>query len=63
MDPLSWLYARQGRFAPGLERIRALLARLGHPEEVANAAVFLCSGAASWVTGQTLIVDGGQMLG
>src|SRR5262249_60418354 len=28
--------------------------RLGAPEEVANAAVFLCSDAASWVTGQTL---------
>jgi 3-oxoacyl-[acyl-carrier protein] reductase len=37
--------------------------RLGHPDEVANAAVFLCSSAASWVTGQTLIVDGGQTLG
>jgi 3-oxoacyl-[acyl-carrier protein] reductase len=37
--------------------------RLGHPEEVANVAVFLCSSAASWVTGQTVIVDGGQMLG
>jgi 3-oxoacyl-[acyl-carrier protein] reductase len=36
--------------------------RLGHPEEVASAALFLCSGAASWVTGQTLIVDGGQAL-
>jgi 3-oxoacyl-[acyl-carrier protein] reductase len=36
--------------------------RLGRPEEVANAAVFLCSGAASWVTGQTLVVDGGQAL-
>ena len=33
------------------------------PEEVANAALFLCSDAASWVTGQTLIVDGGQTLG
>ena len=39
MDPLSWLYARQGRFAPGLERIRALLARLGHPEEAYPVAL------------------------
>jgi 3-oxoacyl-[acyl-carrier protein] reductase len=37
--------------------------RLGHPDEVASVAVFLCSSAASWVTGQTLIVDGGQTLG
>jgi 3-oxoacyl-[acyl-carrier protein] reductase len=37
--------------------------RLGTPEEVANAALFLCSDAASWVTGQTLSVDGGQTLG
>ena len=36
--------------------------RLGRPEEVANAPVFLCSDAASWVTGQTLSVDGGQFL-
>lgn len=33
--------------------------RLGTPEEVAAAAVFLCSQAASYVTGQSLLVDGG----
>lgn len=34
-------------------------ARLGTPEEVAAAAVFLCSAAAGYVTGQSLLVDGG----
>lgn len=37
--------------------------RHGTPEEVASAIVFLCSTAASWITGQTLVVDGGQLLG
>ena len=36
--------------------------RLGDPEEIASVAVFLCSDAASWMTGQTLSVDGGQYL-
>jgi len=34
--------------------------RFGTPEEIANAVVFLCSPAASWVTGVALNVDGGQ---
>jgi NAD(P)-dependent dehydrogenase (short-subunit alcohol dehydrogenase family) len=35
------------------------LRRLGLPDDIATAALFLASDAASWITGQTLIVDGG----
>jgi len=37
--------------------------RYGAPEEIASVALFLLSDKASWVTGQTLMVDGGQLLG
>ncbi|TDD81387.1 SDR family oxidoreductase [Actinomadura rubrisoli] len=38
------------------------LGRIGEPEDIANAAVFLAGDAASWMTGQTLVVDGGATI-
>lgn len=39
------------------------LGRLGVPEDVAGAVAFLLSPDAAWITGQTLVVDGGVTLG
>ena len=49
------------------ESLRELLelvpyGRIGEPEDVAAAAVWLCSDAADYVTGTTLYVDGGMTL-
>jgi NAD(P)-dependent dehydrogenase (short-subunit alcohol dehydrogenase family) len=38
------------------------LRRLGDPDDIANAAVFLCSDQASWITGTTVVIDGGMLL-
>jgi NAD(P)-dependent dehydrogenase (short-subunit alcohol dehydrogenase family) len=42
---------------------RMPLQRLGVPDDIAGAALFLASDLASWITGQTLVVDGGALLG
>jgi NAD(P)-dependent dehydrogenase (short-subunit alcohol dehydrogenase family) len=42
---------------------RLPLRRLGEPEDIANAALFLASDAASWITGHTLVIDGGSLIG
>ena len=39
------------------------LGRLGTADEIANAVIFLCSNDASFITGASLIVDGGFLLG
>ena len=43
------------------ERLAAQLPlqRLGDPQDIANLAVFLASDAASWITGETYVIDGG----
>lgn len=51
----------------GVDYLRSMeaavpLGRLGTPRDVANAALFLASDEAAYITGTTLIVDGGQIL-
>jgi len=38
---------------------RTPLRRIGEPDDIAGAAVFLASRAGNWITGQTIVIDGG----
>jgi NAD(P)-dependent dehydrogenase (short-subunit alcohol dehydrogenase family) len=53
--------ARRGRTTDALAA-RAPLGRIGTSEDLANAAVWLCSQEASYVTGTNMIVDGGAVV-
>ena len=46
-------------FRADVEERIAALHRVGDPAEVAGAVTFLCSPAASLITGETLVIDGG----
>ena len=54
-----------GGSAEALEQVNAMfpLGRVGTVEEIAGTVVFLCSEAAGFITGQTLVVDGGYAAG
>jgi NAD(P)-dependent dehydrogenase (short-subunit alcohol dehydrogenase family) len=39
-----------------------LLGRIGEPPEIAEAIAFLASDSSAWITGETLVVDGGQLV-
>ena len=39
------------------------LGRMGKTEDIAGAAIYLCSEASSWICGQTIVVDGGMVAG
>jgi NAD(P)-dependent dehydrogenase (short-subunit alcohol dehydrogenase family) len=53
-------FAADPRRQPRMERLH-LLKRVGQPEEIAEAVLFLCSDAASFVTGHPMAVDGGMV--
>ncbi|HEX6219198.1 MAG TPA: SDR family oxidoreductase, partial [Sphingomicrobium sp.] len=40
-----------------------LMRRIGEPQEIAGAAVFLAAPASTYITGQTIIIDGGATVG
>jgi NAD(P)-dependent dehydrogenase (short-subunit alcohol dehydrogenase family) len=41
---------------------RIPMGRVGQPDDVASVVLFLCSAEASYITGHTLVVDGGWLL-
>jgi NAD(P)-dependent dehydrogenase (short-subunit alcohol dehydrogenase family) len=60
---LIWTEGIEQSWADGVERWQkaAPLTRLGMPDDVADACLFLASSAARWITGANLVVDGGVM--
>ncbi len=41
---------------------RTPLGRIGEPDEIAGAAVFLAARSGNWITGQTMVIDGGRTI-
>lgn len=60
--PIAELVVHNPELAPQYLKMIPL-GRFGQPEDVAKAVLFLASDDASYVTGQTIVIDGGQTLG
>lgn len=58
----TWMESRDRAVLEHYEK-KILLRRVGAPEDVAGAAVFLCSEAASYITGEIIVIDGGLTTG
>ena len=60
---LIWAEHLEAVWPDGVARWKkaAPLGRLGQPDDVADACLFLASPAARWITGANLLVDGGVM--
>ena len=60
---LVWREGLEAAWPEGVARYsaRAPLGRIGQPEDVADACLFLASPASRWITGATLVVDGGVL--
>ncbi len=54
----QWMESRDRSVLEHYEK-KILMRRVGTPEDVAGAAVFLCSDAASYITGEIIVIDGG----
>ncbi|MFC4535717.1 SDR family NAD(P)-dependent oxidoreductase [Sphaerisporangium dianthi] len=60
--PLTAMGLQIPAVAQALADRTPLAGRVGRPEEVADVVAFLASDAARWVTGETIVIDGGQLL-
>jgi NAD(P)-dependent dehydrogenase (short-subunit alcohol dehydrogenase family) len=56
-DATAEVFAQEAALAA-----RSPMGRLGEPEDISNAVLFLVSNASSWVTGETLAVEGGALV-
>jgi NAD(P)-dependent dehydrogenase (short-subunit alcohol dehydrogenase family) len=66
-DICPWFVATPISELPRSQREKEILSgiplgRMGEARDVSNAALFLASEASSWITGQTLILDGGHLI-